>query len=233
MSYTKKIVCLANSWKDGGFCFAGKDVDDNGYGNWIRPVSNRTTQEITDKMQTCADGTKPQLLDVVVVPLREHAPTNHQTENYLIANGVWEKAGRLTFGSLPTLLDRPDTLWENGDCTYLGAHNQMHVNRATKMPNSLYLIKPQSIAVIIHPPYSENGNSRIYAEFEYNKTTYKLNVTDPAIKARYDLEQLKPSDKARRHPLSSKDVFLCVSLAEEFVIKNCCYKLVAGVFHND
>ena len=34
MAYVKRIVCLANSFKPGGSCIAGREVIGNGFGGW-------------------------------------------------------------------------------------------------------------------------------------------------------------------------------------------------------
>ena len=234
MSYTKKIVCLANSRRAGGYCFAGKEVGVNGtgYGDWIRPISGRADQGITEKMQTFADGSTPKLLDVVTVPLREPAPTDHQVENYLIADGIWKKAGRLAFDALPKLLDTPKQLWVNKpSTTNLGKYDQMTPSDTVKMTNSLLLIKPDSFSVVIHPPHPNTSHNKIRSEFDYNGVTYNFKVTDPAIKSEYD-RQLAQDEKPFRQTFSPKRVFLCISLAETAFL-GYHYKLVAAVFHDE
>ncbi|WP_375233212.1 dual OB domain-containing protein [Pseudomonas syringae] len=39
MPHTLDMVCLANSWKHGGRCIAGKIYGGDRSGEWIRPVS--------------------------------------------------------------------------------------------------------------------------------------------------------------------------------------------------
>ena len=46
---TKRIVCLANSSKLNGRCIAGKEIIEDGrVGDWIRPVSVREKQEVSE-----------------------------------------------------------------------------------------------------------------------------------------------------------------------------------------
>lgn len=45
--YNKTIVCLANSYKPpNGRCISRREVMADGYGDWIRPVSDRETAEV-------------------------------------------------------------------------------------------------------------------------------------------------------------------------------------------
>ena len=49
MSGTKRIVCLANSRKISGRSIAGREWAENrGAGRWIRPVSARENQEVSE-----------------------------------------------------------------------------------------------------------------------------------------------------------------------------------------
>jgi len=93
--YVKKIVCLANSMKKGGNCIAGREVLENGYGGWIRPVSARPSAELSFAEYKYETGGYCQLLDIADIPLSRAEPRGHQTENHVIdAACRWTRAGR-------------------------------------------------------------------------------------------------------------------------------------------
>ena len=77
---TVKIICLANSRKRSGRCIAGKIIDSN---KWIRPVSSRESEEISEEERRYKDGQMPKLLDIISIPVKFRKPTLHQKENYL------------------------------------------------------------------------------------------------------------------------------------------------------
>ncbi len=69
MSYIKRIVCLANSYKPpNGRCIAGREVLANGkFGEWIRPVSMRPTAELSSREYKYQSNVTPKLLDIVEI----------------------------------------------------------------------------------------------------------------------------------------------------------------------
>jgi len=52
-----EIVCLANSRKISGRCIAGKKISEN---KWMRPVSNRESEEISEEERRYENGQMPQ-----------------------------------------------------------------------------------------------------------------------------------------------------------------------------
>ena len=143
---SKKIVCLANSRKISGRCIAGKIIETN---EWIRPVSNRDTEEISEEERRYENGEMPQLLDIIDIQVKEHRPKLFQNENYLIDNGFyWTKIGYYN-EDIMQLLDTPNDLWGTQSSSYQGCSDRFPENIASNYSNSLYLIKPQSLKIIV------------------------------------------------------------------------------------
>ena len=106
MGYTKKIVCLANSRKPAGRCVAGREVLENRYGGWIRPVSVRPSAEISLEERRYENGRQPHILDVIEIRMIAAVPRVHQTENHMIdAEFYWTKVGAITWADLAALVD--------------------------------------------------------------------------------------------------------------------------------
>lgn len=149
MPYVKRIVCLANSFKIGGSCIAGREVLVNGkYGGWIRPVSARATAEVSSSECKYQNNSSPKLLDIIDVPLLNTAPHNHQTENHVIdAKTWWVKRGELRWDDLEQLRERPESLWINSDHTSTGAFNCISQAEAATLHDSLVLIKKNAFTV--------------------------------------------------------------------------------------
>ena len=85
MAVTKTIICLANSRKLSGRCLAGKELSGSAVGPWIRPVSARPTEEVSERDRAYKDGSDPRVRDIIDVPLIEPKPKTFQSENWLLA----------------------------------------------------------------------------------------------------------------------------------------------------
>jgi hypothetical protein len=117
--YTKTILCLANSKKIGGSCVAGKEIDGTRFGPWIRPVSNRPTQEISELDRRYSAGGLAEIFDVIEIAFRCYVGARHQTENQLIASHPsWQKRGTGTWSQIQAARDAiSGPLWLNGYST--------------------------------------------------------------------------------------------------------------------
>jgi len=188
MATTKRIVCLANSRKLSGRCIAGKEMIGKTIGDWIRPVSAREHEEVSEYERQYQDGSDPKVLDVIDVPLLSHSPKGHQPENWLLdPDTYWNRAGQVTWNDLGHMVDSPTTLWSNDSSTYSGLHDRVAAADADTFGVSLYLLKVQALRLRVLAPGANFGNPkrRVQAEFTHEGITYQLWVTDPLVEQTY------------------------------------------------
>jgi hypothetical protein len=220
--YVKRIICLANSRKISGRCVAGIEIDNGALKSWIRPVSNRDSQEISEEERRYEDGSDPRVLDVIDIPLQEPKPHRHQTENHVINKAYyWIKAGTASWEDLQAAVDTSaDTLWANGDSSYNGRNDRMSQDLASRFKTSLMLIKPDSLTVLVRTEGVEFGNPRrrVRTEFAWKGVRYLLSLTDPVAERKY----LQMDDGEYR----VNDAILCVSVGEPWDDGKC-YKFCA------
>lgn len=166
MPYVRTIICLANSYKPGGRCVAGKEVLGRGkYGGWIRPVSSRSKAEVSLAECGYRDDAIPKPLDIIDMPLRDAAPANPQTENQVLdPKNWWVKRGEFSWDELDQLRDRPASLWMNGHRTRTGVNNCISSEDASTASNSLLLIKEKNFAVIVAPGYGTASSQEFIRE---------------------------------------------------------------------
>ena len=126
MTVVRRILCLANSKKMSGRCVAGREVLDSGPGAWIRPVSARPTEEVSEDERQYRNGSDPRLLDVIDVPLIRAAPHACQTENWLLdPDYYWSRVRQVGWAELQHYVEDPATLWTNDRSTYNGANDEI------------------------------------------------------------------------------------------------------------
>ena len=224
--YTKIIVCLANSRKppSGDRCVVGKEKLKRGYGDWIRPVSPRSSSGLSTRERHYQDGNEPRILDFMEVPMIGHRPALHQTENHVIDSGsYWRKTGEFPWADLPHLLDSPESLWSNGNSTNLGLNDQVTKEVAAGLQGSLFLIKPETLTVSVQLERKgfPDARRRVRAEFRYKGTKHILVVTDPVAEKAF----FAKDDGHYR----IANTYLCVSLAGVNPNDGFCYKLVAAI----
>jgi hypothetical protein len=222
MRYIKRIVCFANSLKNSGRCVAGREVTAEGYGSWIRPVSARPTGELSLVECRYEDESSTKLLDIVDVHLSKPAPLHHQTENHVIDRArYWTKAGELGWTELEKLVERPDSLWPNGEHTRHGVNDCVSGQLARMLTSSLVLIRPESVAIRVGMEGASEFPRKTRALFKYAGVDYSLKVTDPVAEEPFQMQG------DGEYPLD--DVYFCVSLTEPWERDGRCYKIVAGI----
>ena len=222
MQDVKRIVCLANSRKLYGRCVAGREWLDGRAGRWVRPVSDRRHQEVSEYERQYEDGSDPRVLDVIDVPVLEPSPMDYQTENWLLdPKYYWERVGRLSWFDMPVLADPVARLWLDGHSTYHGQNDRIPFELADSVGDSLKLIHVGRLTLSVFKPGEAFGNMkrRVQGHFSYAGNTYALWVTDPVYERQY-LAKLDGDYQIG-------ECFLTVSLGEPF--GGAVYKLIAAV----
>jgi hypothetical protein len=219
MPTVKRIVCLANSRKTGGYCVAGKELEGDGPVRWIRPVSSRVQEEVSDFERRYEDGSTPQLLDLIDVPLLDPRPKGHQRENWLLdPTRRWKRVGSIQRDKLNQYVDPISPLWIDRDSTSRGLFDQVAANEVNELTQSLRLIDVQKVVLSVFDYYNKR---RVQARFRFAERDYWLWVTDPLYEETF---KAKPDGD-----YSIGQSWLTISLAEPFLKKNACYKLVAAI----
>lgn len=186
MPSVKRIVCLANSRKMSGRCVAGIDYAAPAAKAWIRPVSDREHQEVSEIERQYADGTDPRLLDIIDIPLLIPKPHLYQSENWLIdPQNYWVKVGTFAVADLSRLAGPVDDLWLNGDSSYNGLNDRIELEGAKALRNSLRLIVLNKATLVVAKSSGLFSKRSVQARFTYGGTPYWLRVTDPTVTRRY------------------------------------------------
>jgi hypothetical protein len=215
----KKIVCLANSYKHGGRCIAGIDIDD---GQWIRLHGNSTDGALCACEYTLDDGSEPRLLDVIQIELSYAIRSTSHPEDWQIAPTRWHLVERMAterqwVGLTNAKLKSKGILRDHRD--RIAAWELKY----KPLKSSLCLIRPDEIYWWIR---EDKGKRKCRALFHHNYVTYDFALTDPLW-----IEQLKllPDGIYPHSDIveSNDETWLTISLSEAYFGFH--YKLVAGV----
>lgn len=214
----KLIICMGNSYKNGGRCLAGIEVKktSNGYSvvkdnagspKWIRPVMANDHHGIPESMVK-AFG----MLDVLEVNISNEVPVGAHSENVHFCN--INKVGRYN-GSLLSLCDE--------------GHSLIFGNRGKAVSEevfstggySLMFVKPTDL--FIESQQNDYGHEKYRIQFTYMGNRYDFPLTDP--------EYISLLQRGQRECGNRKDeLYLTLSLGVNF--NDWHYKLVAGVVEN-
>ena len=222
----KCIVCLANSRKLSGRCIAGVEVSEGRRLGWIRPVSAREHQEVSEHERQYEDGSDPRLLDMIDVPLLKPQPHEYQQENWLLDRGrYWKKSGRARWGQLRALADPTGSLWVDGFKTYHGKNDKIPLEEVGSVRSSLRLLRVDRLSLNVFMPGEafEDYKRRVQGRFVHDGREYRLWVTDPVYERGY---LARPDGE-----YEIGESFLTVSLGEPH--EGACYKLIAAVIERD
>ena len=222
----RRIVCLANSRKPDGRCVAGKLYAQGNFGAWLRPISARDGEELSEQERHISKGVEPALLDIMEFMVTKHKPSAHQPENFLInPQYKFKHAGTVNIEELIKVVDKPTNLWIMGyQSKTFGKNDLVPPNRISEVSNSLFLINPHTFTIqVVQGTYS----LQVRGQFSYLGADYNLRITDPVVEERFIPKG------AGAYKID--DVLLTISLAEKLftVASNPSssgyYKLIAGV----
>jgi hypothetical protein len=215
----KTIVCLANSYKHGGRCIAGIDIDD---GAWIRLRGKADDGALCACEYALDDGTEPRLLDMIEVELYYALRSRSHPEDWQIAPTPWHLVGRAD----------ATAQWAEMTARKTKATGILrdHRDRAAAwelnykpLKSSLCLVCPSEIYWWIR---EDKGKRKYRALFHYNYVTYDFALTDPRW-----LDRLKAlPDGIYPHvdfADANTETWFTISLSEPYFGFH--YKLVAGV----
>lgn len=222
-AYEKTILCLANSRRPGGTCFAGKEFANGNTSAWIRPINAAHNGAISGQDRIYKDSSHADLLDIVKVRLVEAKPHLHHKEDHQIdAAQYWEKIGRATWEDVVKATDVvKGALWVNDSSSQHGLNDKVREASAEKLSGSLTLIQPEKLEIVVAKESGFNGPDvrKVRANFTYNGIPYNFVVTD----APFEHSCYEKGDGI--YPIA--DSRLCVSLAE--ILSGFAIKLVAAV----
>lgn len=193
------------------------------FGEWIRPVSPRPTQEISLEERRYKDGRNPSLLDIIAIQMKSPQPQRHQHENHLIdTDCYWVKQGTVAWQDLQAAVEDPGgPLWFNGYSSYHGQNDRVPEGSLDGLFRSLYLVRPEQLKLVVAPEGGDFGppRRRVRGRFNLCGHPYGIVVTDP----HREFDFLARDDG--EYPVG--EALLCVSLGEVF--HGYAYKLAASV----
>ena len=224
----RRIICLANSRKPNGRCVAGKLYFQGKFGKWLRPISDREGEELSEIERFVSPNTEPAVLDILEFSIITAKPSKHQTENWIINPKVqMQKVGSISSKYLMSTVDKPINLWTIGNSSKSGKNDFVPEDRIAEVTDSLFLINPASITVeVLTDNFYGRKSRRIRGEFSHYGAEYNLRITDPVFEEKY----LSKADGIYK----LQNVLLTISLAEKIYRPSYnhsvgFYKLIAAV----
>ena len=214
-----KIACLANSFRVGGRCLGGIELDQNnnaviqnGRPRWIRPVCNTEHEEVPTHLVSHIS-----LLDIVEFESIRATGHGHQSENILFNTNTIQTTGRLSLARLANITDN-------------NRYNVVFGNRGAAVPE--HLVDGLTYSLMLLSLDQFETNERVFAgrpfpqiklSFRHNDHLYNFPITDPTFLHLYGINNNILHGR--------QNIYVTLSLAaphEEWASK-----LVAGIMFDD
>lgn len=172
---TKQICILTKSYKHGGYCVAGIDINTK---EWVRLVNsdNPNTDEIR-KEQMFLNGKTIECLDIIEYDFIKNIPTSCQTENWLLNPSLKPKFIKsISIEELANFIKI-----EKDDFFIFNNANLLKANEISKIKRSLYIFHVQNLKIEAST-YESYGEIRFRYKctFDYKNSHYdNISLTDP------------------------------------------------------
>lgn len=238
------LLILAKSYKQGGYCIAGREftLDANGkyvLGKWVRPVTPYLDGKnaISEDISRLNNGKAIDIFDVVKFFSHHKAPESGQPENVIVNEAkVWEWQYSLNYSDILYHIETPISLWLDPRRTTDRRSSSGKVDEVIEQ--SLYLIKPSQLEIILsfnYDEYTGEYKKEIHSDFIYKEVKYtNLSVTDP--KVRRMLKNQYPTEGGNDMRIKMKkgdEYILCISLGPRFGKSQDHWKFVVTIFDFD
>lgn len=175
-----KFICLANSFKEGGRCLAGIELDANnnpvilnGRPKWIRPVCNSGHGEVPNNI-----AEHIQILNILEIDITGHKPQDYQSENVAFK----ENSIRVVENFIPSQLVN---LCDNKNLIFGNRGKAVSQENIANLNHSLMLVEVTEFEVTQKVYEDRPDKPQVRLVFTYNGNRYDFPVTDPAFLLRY------------------------------------------------
>ncbi len=214
-----KIVCLANSFRVGGRCLGGIELDQNdnpviqnGRPRWIRPVCNTEHEEVPTELVSHIS-----LLDIVEIEPIQAAGHGHQSENVLFNTNSIKTKGKFPVSLLDNISDN-----NRFNLVFGNRGAAVPENKVGELNHSLMLLAltvfETNERIFENKPYPQ-----IKLSFRHSGNLYNLPITDPSFLYSYGKDSNILQGKQK--------IFVSLSLAGPH--DEWSSKLVAGIIYDD
>lgn len=212
------FICLANSYKRGGRCIAGVEIDINSDNHWtIKRNEDGSPKWVRPIAQTTEFGEIPEgeahflpllsvvrLTDVVPCPQMAHS----EDVNYKMMYPV----GRVP--AIPTVFDK--LMDDAHPILFYNTDYSISVETYKHGEYSLMMIHPEGLSFHLDPT---KNRAKYFLTFKYNGAVYDFTITDP-----YFYQYIEQHPDAIEN---LSDVYLTLSLGLEYEGRH--HKLIAAI----
>ena len=212
----RRILILANSFKEGGRCIAGLEYEDGRQPlrsmRYLRPVyqPEDSQGEIPSHFLKSVSDSKPKPLEIFDIPIEREFPEKAQPENLKLGYKKWIKRSSLRKEDLAKFL--PVGWQSKGLCGRVDASSPKFVtpDEVAQDHRSLQLIEARNVSFCTN----SFDSKKIRVHFDYEGTNFDLPLTDDSFSLDHSQGQYA-------------SLYLCVSLG--VLWRGAYWRLVAGV----